>query len=212
MNNSKKDLDNIKKKLLEQISKQYDKDKATNFSNKINAMNDEEFLYFLKQQGLIQDENGDSQQCIFCALAKGQMPRTEYLENEKAIAILELNPISKGHSLIIPKEHIKKEEEIPKEAIELAEKAKKELERTFKPQRIDLIPKNIMGHQIINILPIYSSENMNSPRKKETPEILAKLKEKIQNSKPIEIKENKTSTEIKEKEKIKDTWFKPRIP
>lgn len=215
MNDPKEDLNNIKKKLLEQISKQYDKNKAIDFSNKINAMNDEEFLEFLKQQGLIQDENGNSQQCIFCALAKGQMPRTEYLENEKAITILELNPISKGHSLVIPKDHITEEKDIPKEAKELAEKTKEELQRTFNPQRIDIITKKIMGHQIINVLPIYSSENMNSPRKKETPEILANIKEKIKNSKPTEIKENKTPKKIEKKgkkEEIKNPWFKPRIP
>lgn len=209
------DLENIRKKLLEQIQQQYDSEKAKGLSEKIKTMNDEEFIEFLKSQGLIQDETGNSQQCIFCALAKGEMPRTEYLENEKAIAILELNPISKGHSLIIPKEHIESEKELPEEAINLAQKAKEELERTFKPQRIDIMPNNIMGHEIINILPIYSTENINSPRKKETPENLAKIKDEILNSKPEEIKEKEKPTEIKtEKEitQLSNPWFKPRIP
>lgn len=211
------DLGNIKKKLLEQIKSEYNPEQAKKFEDKINGMTDEEFIQFLKLQGLIPGENGETQQCIFCALASGKMPRTEIAENEKSIAILELNPISLGHSLIIPKEHIQSEQDLPQEAKDLAEKIKIDLEKTFKPQRVDLIPGNIMGHQIINILPIYNNETIESEKETKTPEELAEIKKQIQDSTPRIIEEKNKSEIIEEKETNKeeinnDSYWLPKKP
>lgn len=210
------DITTIKSKLLEQIKTEYTPEQAKKFEEKINGMNDDEFTQFLKLQGLIPGENGETQQCIFCALASGQMPRTEIEENSKSIAILELNPVSLGHTLILPKEHIKSEQELPQEAKNLAEKVKIDLERTFKPQRIDLIPANVMGHQIINILPIYNNETIESEKQSKTPEELAAIKKQIKESTPKIIEEKKEAEIIKEKnttETINDTndWI-PKKP
>lgn len=207
-----KDLENIKKKLLEQISSKYEPDQAKTFTEKINSMNDEAFIEFIKQQGLIPGENGETSQCVFCALANGKMPRTDIGENSKATAILELNPISKGHSLILPKEHITDAATMPQEAKNLAEKIKADLERTFKPTRVDIIPANVMGHEAINVLPIYSSETIDSAKSQETPEGLAAIKKQIADSEVKTIEEPAAPETIEENSKVEEVEKKDWIP
>ena len=43
--------------------------------------------------------------CIFCKIAAGEIPCDKVYENEKTFAFLDLNPVNKGHLLVIPKEH-----------------------------------------------------------------------------------------------------------
>ena len=43
--------------------------------------------------------------CIFCKLANGEIPTATLYEDEDFRLILDANPASKGHALIIPKEH-----------------------------------------------------------------------------------------------------------
>ncbi len=43
--------------------------------------------------------------CLFCAIIKGNQPSIKLYEDEKTIAILDIFPIAKGHTLIIPKNH-----------------------------------------------------------------------------------------------------------
>ncbi len=43
--------------------------------------------------------------CIFCKIVKGEMPSYKIYEDKKTIAFLDINPIAKGHILVIPKVH-----------------------------------------------------------------------------------------------------------
>ncbi len=43
--------------------------------------------------------------CIFCKLASGEIPSATIYEDADFRVILDLSPASKGHALIIPKEH-----------------------------------------------------------------------------------------------------------
>lgn len=45
--------------------------------------------------------------CIFCAIAEGQIPSKKILENDKFLAFYDINPQTKVHALVIPKEHSK---------------------------------------------------------------------------------------------------------
>ena len=44
--------------------------------------------------------------CIFCKIASGRAPAYRIAEDELAYAILDLNPFTKGHCLILPKRHV----------------------------------------------------------------------------------------------------------
>jgi len=45
------------------------------------------------------------QQCIFCQIISGKVPSKKIYEDDLSIAILDINPATKGHVLLIPKEH-----------------------------------------------------------------------------------------------------------
>lgn len=43
--------------------------------------------------------------CIFCAIAAGEIPCFKVYEDDVVLAYLDINPFSKGHTLVIPKTH-----------------------------------------------------------------------------------------------------------
>ena len=45
--------------------------------------------------------------CIFCKIANGEIPSATVYEDDEFRAILDLGPASKGHALILPKNHFK---------------------------------------------------------------------------------------------------------
>ncbi|MCQ2517520.1 MAG: HIT domain-containing protein [Lachnospiraceae bacterium] len=55
--------------------------------------------------------------CIFCKLANGDIPTNSIYEDDKFNVILDAGPATKGHALILPKEHFDNVYEIPDEWI-----------------------------------------------------------------------------------------------
>lgn len=64
--------------------------------------------------------------CIFCKIANGEIPSKTLYEDDKFRVILDLGPATKGHALILPKEHYANLYELPEElAGEVMKLAKK---------------------------------------------------------------------------------------
>ncbi|CAI0652762.1 Hit family protein 1 [Colletotrichum fructicola] len=53
--------------------------------------------------------------CIFCKIIKGEIPCFKLFESDKTLAFLDINPLSRGHALVIPKHHGAKLADIPDE-------------------------------------------------------------------------------------------------
>ena len=94
-------------------------------------------------------------QCIFCAIIANQTPSYKIAENKNNIAILEINPLSKGHSLIVPKGHL---DELAQSTKDLAQEISQKLQEKFNPNEIKIKELKIMDHPIIEITPIYGDE------------------------------------------------------
>jgi histidine triad (HIT) family protein len=43
--------------------------------------------------------------CLFCKIVAGEIPSTRVLETDRAVVILDINPVVQGHLLIIPRDH-----------------------------------------------------------------------------------------------------------
>eukprot|EP00760_Papus_ankaliazontas_P030587 PhM_4_TR4913/c0_g1_i1/m.97551 len=56
-----------------------------------------------------------SPQCLFCKIVTGKVPSIKLMENDKAVAFMDIGPISLGHCLVIPKYHAVKLHELPEE-------------------------------------------------------------------------------------------------
>jgi len=211
---SPEQLKEVKKQLLEQIDTTFPEDKKQEAISQIEHMEDKQLIEFLKQNNLLKDGQGNGNgKCVFCSIIFGEIPSTKIAENEKAIAILEINPISEGHSIIIPKNHIEEEENLDNLTKELAEQIKEKLQKALNPKEVQLIPGNIMGHEIINVLPIYDNETIESQRSQKKPEDLTKLRDKI-TSTDFEKKQETEKEEPKEKQEINEinTILPKRIP
>lgn len=46
-----------------------------------------------------------NEQCLFCKLIRGQIPSASVYEDEHVFAFLDINPMNKGHVLVVPKHH-----------------------------------------------------------------------------------------------------------
>ena len=53
--------------------------------------------------------------CIFCKIVNHEIPAKIIAETEKSLAFLDAFPLTKGHSLVIPKKHYEKVQDISKE-------------------------------------------------------------------------------------------------
>ncbi|MEX0656371.1 MAG: HIT family protein [Nitrosopumilaceae archaeon] len=51
--------------------------------------------------------------CIFCKIVDGTIPTRIILESEKSLAFLDAFPLASGHSLVIPKKHYEKVQQMP---------------------------------------------------------------------------------------------------
>ena len=64
--------------------------------------------------------------CIFCKIANGEIPSKTLYEDEQFRVILDLGPATKGHALILPKDHFANLYELPDEtAAKVMQLAKK---------------------------------------------------------------------------------------
>jgi histidine triad (HIT) family protein len=57
-----------------------------------------------------------SDDCIFCGIVAGEMPSRGVYENDAAYAFLDVNPLARGHTVVVPKDHYERLGELPDEA------------------------------------------------------------------------------------------------
>src|SRR3954469_8223252 len=55
--------------------------------------------------------------CIFCKIVAGQIPSHKVYEDDIVLAFLDIGPVVKGHTLVIPKAHHATVMEIPPEVL-----------------------------------------------------------------------------------------------
>jgi histidine triad (HIT) family protein len=98
------------------------------------------------------------EECIFCKIAKGEIPTQKTYEDEFVIAFPDIHPKSPGHTLVIPKEHYRWFWQMPDElSDQLFKAAKKIAEQLVKEQQTEYIRLSIMGDEVphvhIHLLP-----------------------------------------------------------
>ena len=59
--------------------------------------------------------------CIFCKIISGEIPSSKVYEDDKVLAFLDISQATKGHTLVIPKEHVRNILEMSAETAETAE-------------------------------------------------------------------------------------------
>ncbi len=204
-------IKSIKKQLIDQIDSTFPEGKRANAKKQIEIMNSEELEKFLKQNKLIKTSaefsENDIQQCIFCSIISGNIHSYKIDENNDALVVLEINPISSGHLIVIPKEHISSSEKMPKAIFSLAKKIAKKLKTKFKPKDVAIVSSNLFGHEMMNVFPVYENENINSQRQQAKPEELERLQKLLAKKKKEKIARKPKLEKVDGK-----LWLPKRIP
>ena len=113
----------IKKQIIQHIESTFQDNKKALAISQVESMDSKQLEEFIEKNNLARGNQSPSgEQCIFCAISSGNIQSYRIDENKNTIATLEINPISKGHVLIIPKKHSDK---IPKELFLLRKKSQK---------------------------------------------------------------------------------------
>ena len=131
--------------------------------------------------------------CIFCKIANGEIPSATIYEDEDFRAILDLGPASKGHALLLPKEHYADLFALPDETAEKVLPAAKKIVSRMKDvlgcDGYNLVQNNgecagqTVFHFHMHMIPRYKDDKvglgweMGELSDADRDEILAKLKE-----------------------------------
>lgn len=129
--------------------------------------------------------------CIFCKLANGEIPTKTLFEDDKFRVILDLSPATKGHALIIPKDHYKNIYEIPEDvaadAMILAKRMAVKMTNVLHADGFNLVQNNneIAGQTVfhfhIHLIPRYEGDNQKITwtQKEVSEEELVKIQKEI---------------------------------
>ena len=111
--------------------------------------------------------------CIFCKIIKGEIPSYTIYEDDKMKAFLDVNPVSNGHVLLIPKTHYKNFLDTPDELIKdiyhiIKTKIYPLLEEKLKITGLSIcqIGKDV-NHYHIHLIPQYENEEFDFKYNKE---------------------------------------------
>lgn len=78
--------------------------------------------------------------CIFCKIVNGEIPTKIIAETNKSLAFMDAFPLTKGHSLVIPKNHYEKIQDMPaEENAELFETVRKVISKVDKLTNATLV-------------------------------------------------------------------------
>ena len=108
---------------------------------------------------------------IFSKIIAGQIPSYKIAESDKFYAFLDIYPVQKGHTLVVPKVEVDKIFDVPDEFLaELLVFAKpiaKAIEQTFRCNRVNMITVGLeVPHAHVHLIPINETDDMNLLNKK----------------------------------------------
>lgn len=129
--------------------------------------------------------------CIFCKLANGIIPTNAIYEDDDFKVILDLSPATRGHALILPKEHADNLFELPdetaKKLLPLAKKLANNMAQKLQMDGMNLVQNNgeVAGQTVmhfhLHMIPRYKEDgqhiswNPTSPSEQELADIRALL-------------------------------------
>lgn len=109
--------------------------------------------------------------CIFCKIANGEIPSRSLYEDDEFKVIMDLAPATKGHSLILPKNHFDNLYELPAEtaskAMMLAKKMATVMTEKLSCDGFNLVQNNgecagqTIFHFHLHLIPRYLDDNQN---------------------------------------------------
>jgi histidine triad (HIT) family protein len=109
--------------------------------------------------------------CIFCKIVKKEIDAKIIYDDEVVLAILDINPVSKGHVLLMPKEHYFVFPQVPDEVLGhlnlIAKQISQNLIEIFNAKDVNVFIANGQAagqqstHFMLHLIPRYENDNIN---------------------------------------------------
>jgi histidine triad (HIT) family protein len=109
-------------------------------------------------------------ECVFCKIIKGEIPSFKIFENDRIFSFLDINPLTKGHALVISKKHYENIFDIPedelKEIISIAKKLAGKIKEKLNADGVNLmnasgeVAEQSVPHFHLHIIPRYKNDGL----------------------------------------------------
>ena len=112
-----------------------------------------------------QNKNLKTVDCVFCKIAKNEIPSNKIYEDKNFFAFLDIRPVAHGHVLIIPKKHVVWMQEVDDKTIaEIFKLTKKIMLALIKGLKCDYVVEYVAGNEVahfhIHLIPRYLNDNL----------------------------------------------------
>mmetsp|Transcript_15449 Transcript_15449/g.24161 ORF Transcript_15449/g.24161 Transcript_15449/m.24161 type:complete len:150 (-) Transcript_15449:22-471(-) len=103
--------------------------------------------------------------CVFCKIIAGQIPSVKIAEDALTLAFMDINPLSKGHCLIVPKPHFEKVHELPNKLMEAVGRMIVKVSKAMNVENYNILQNNgpeagqVVPHVHFHIIPSTNPEN-----------------------------------------------------
>ncbi len=114
----------------------------------------------------------NNKECVFCKIIKGEITANKIYENKKIFVFLDINPISKGHIIIIPKKHFENiydiKESYLKEIIIIAKKLSQSIKESLGASGVNILhasgkdAQQSVSHFHIHLIPRYTNDGLDT--------------------------------------------------
>jgi histidine triad (HIT) family protein len=122
-------------------------------------------------------------ECVFCAIIEGRAPAEVVFENEETLAFMDINPANPGHTLVIPKRHVRNVYELDEETAAAVMKVTvgvaRAIKRALQPDGMNLVQSNERAggqeifHFHIHIVPRWYGDGLRLARPPEVRRTMA---------------------------------------
>ena len=108
--------------------------------------------------------------CVFCGIVKGEYPSTKIYEDDHVYAFLDINPVAKHHTLVIPKEHYADLYDIPEATLQHLMVAVKRVTLQLQKEGVNAVnvlhasgveAQQSVFHFHLHIVPRHQDDNLN---------------------------------------------------
>ena len=113
--------------------------------------------------------------CLFCKIIKGEIPSFTVYEDDDVKAFMDINPMAKGHTLVIPKNHFTNILDIDDENLRKIDEAIKiiypKLKEKLGAEGVTRIQNNELGQEVkhyhLHIMPRYQGDELRTESNRE---------------------------------------------
>lgn len=108
--------------------------------------------------------------CVFCSIVAGDSPAYRVYENEHSLAFLDIEPATRGHTLVVPKTHHETTIDMPRvlagEVFQTVHRVSGALESVYQPDGFNVVQANGVAagqevpHAHVHVIPRYGDDTL----------------------------------------------------